>query len=134
MRSAMGVLIGAGVMLGLGSAGCGSTSKNGQQQTQQDVPELEGFQRFGQLGDACRAAVAEAPADKYGPLAFVACRSGEPGCQEPKWDGELRWDPTGSGDDMLEFSLQASLDRTGQLTRLLITKQYPRSMETSGVP
>jgi hypothetical protein len=97
------------------------------------TPALEdGFQRYTALGETCRASVATAPANSYGSLAFVPCAWGEAYCNELKWDGAVTWDPTGSG-DLLKFSLQAALDSTGAVRRLLITHQYPRT-STAGVP
>ncbi len=123
----------------LGSFGCGVSNTGGTEQGAGGVggeaadPRLEGFTRLTGLGEACMAAVSDAPATKYTPLAFIACLSGEADCQQPKWDGELTWDPVGDG-DMLEYSLQASSDDAGTVTRLLITKQYPHSKASSGTP
>lgn len=125
------------VVVLLALAGCGSTGKSSHGETQPKqipaVPELEGFSRFETLGNACRAGLADAPADTYQALSFFPCRSGEADCQEPDWDGALRWDPVGTG-DLLEYSLQLALDARGGVTRLLLTKQYPKVAGVDGIP
>src|SRR5262245_47736288 len=77
----------------------------------------------GGLGGGCSAALASDPAAALGPLTFIPCSSGE-ACEELKWDGAIRWDPTGSG-DLLEFNLQFARDAQGLATRLLVRHHYP---------
>jgi hypothetical protein len=114
--------------------GCGSTKSQSSDETPPKPPEeLQDFTVFEELGEKCQAGVAQAPVEKYQSLSFFACLSGEADCQEPDWDGELVWDPVGTG-DMLEYSLQASLDASGAVTRLLISKQYAKSDVVDGIP
>src|SRR5262245_21191468 len=96
------------------------------------APKLEGFHLYSELGRSCRAAVDLSPADHYGSLSFIPCTTGEAGCEQLDWDGQLSWDPTGSG-DMLKFSLQLGFASSGELRHLLITHQYP-TKTTDGIP
>lgn len=98
------------------------------------APGADGFRLYAGLGDTCRASVAVAPASSYRSLSFIPCSWGEAYCSELDWDGAVKWDPTGTGDDLLKFSLQPALDSTGALRRILVTRQYPMTSLTDGVP
>jgi len=116
------------------SSGCGSWSwsENSDEPLETEEAEIDGFRLYSELGPSCRAAVALSPADLYGKLSFIPCSTGERGCEQLAWDGEVSWNPTGSR-DMLQFSLQFGFASTGELRRILITHQYP-TRTTDGIP
>lgn len=122
------------VWLTLGATGCGdnnsdSTGNNGRTTD----AAWSGFTRLEDLGDVCSAATAIEPSKEYSPLTWIPCASGLAGCEELKWDGVLRWDPTGDG-DMLEFHARLALDSAGRATRLSVVRRYPRGPAYQGIP